>query len=241
MALKYQLIEELGSVKARVSNYPEKYKNQRAERIFDLVQDCQKDINSPQEGIVLDYGGQSGVNLKYFDKSNYDCQVLDYEEWEMPGNVTYAGQTLADLEIKPNVILCNHTLEHVVDPLLFVKEIVDVMGDDSLLYIEVPLGAFYREYKKVMDVEPLTHVNFFSEQSLKEVCDKAGLNTVYLKTEYQQLQTVKYWCINIVATKKTVDQEIKPLSTEEQLKKKPFYFGQMAVNRVIRRIKMKLT
>jgi len=235
MELKYKLIDELGSVKARVSNYPEKYRDMRAKRIFDLVDGCRGDLGLTGSARVLDYGGQGGVNLKYFDENGYACEVIDYEEWPMPGNVKYAGRTLNDVQGNPEIVLCNHTLEHVVDPVDFVSGIANVMNNASLLYIEVPLGAFYREYQRVMDIEPLTHVNFFSEQSLKEVCDRAGLNTHYLKTEYQQLQTVKYWCINIVVGKAPARKSVKPRSTSSQLGKKWVYFGEMAVDRLMNR------
>ncbi len=232
MKVKYVLTQKYNSVKQNVLNYPETNVDKRAKRIFELVSKW----SSINEGTVLDYGGQKGDNLKYFRLNGYNCQVVDYEKWDMHEEIEYIGEDLSSVKEKPDIILCNHTLEHVINPMNFIKEIKRIMKDDSLFYIEVPLGAFYWEYIKKMKRDPLTHVNFFSEQSLVFLFKNAGFNVKLIDTQYQYLQTVKQWCINIIVSKENKDTRmVKPLSTRRQLYMKYFYLSVMVKNRLFHR------
>ena len=240
MATKYRLIDELGSVKLRIQHQNNKYVAQRSERIFKLVNGISKKHNVGTERTnIVDFGGQTGTNLKGFDQNGYDCQVLDFEQWDLPGTIKYAGKELPDLKEKTQILLCNHTLEHIVDPIPFMQEMVHHLEEDGLIYIEVPLGAFYREYKKMMAIEPMTHVNYFSEQSMSYLFEQVGLQMLHLSTDYQHLQTAKQWCINAIGMKTTkrVSTSIKqPLSADAQIGKELYYNGVFVLDHAVKRV-----
>ncbi len=45
---------------------------------------------------------------------------------------------LSTLPVKPDLIVCRHTLEHIIDPYRVVKSLIDIAADDALFVFEVP-------------------------------------------------------------------------------------------------------
>jgi SAM-dependent methyltransferase len=215
--IKYETINELGSVKFRIKNTPPANAKKRAKRIFTLIQRFHN-FDRKKKPKILDYGGAAGDNL-YFFMSNFQCNILDYERWNLPKKINYLGRNLSDLkEIeKFDVILLLHTLEHIVDPKEFLIQIASFLKKDGIIYVEVPLGCF-QEWKFLR--EPLTHINFFSEESLYNCFKFTNLDIDYLHTSFQQVTTTKKWCVNIIASKRTNKNKINFsnfLSTKKQM------------------------
>lgn len=239
MVIKYKTINELGSVKKRLEQNPPFNLDQRAKRIYNLIDRCHK-RSSGLPPKILDYGGASGYNLvPFFDA--FDCYIVDYEKWELPDEIRYLGQDLSCLEnsMDFDVILLLHTLEHEIESMQLINELCSHLKDDGLFYVEVPLGCF-KEWRYM--TEPLTHINFFSEQSLFKCFDLAGLNVIHLSTSYQWVTHGKFWCLNIVGTKsKSVDYSTsKYLTITQQINKIHYYlkylFNKQIVFRDIRQI-----
>ncbi len=212
---KYQTIDELGSVKKRLKENPPTKLEPRAQRIKRLIT---KFIpKSPDHRLsILDYGGAAGYNLKPFTK-DFDCNVLDFEKWDLPESVKYLGQDLTALNEnqKFDIILLLHTLEHAIKPTTLIKQITKHLAPNGIFYIEVPLGCF-REWQFLP--EPITHLNFFSEQSLANCLKEAGLDVIHFSTKYQWVTHQKLWCINIIGKKSDTKSKITPLSTARQMK-----------------------
>lgn len=219
MELKYKAIEELGSVKKRLKARPIDKVAIRAEKNYRLFVVAAQLLNKAQNWKrILDYGGARGYMLTPFVKKGYDCFVLDYENWEdkvEPG-VSYIGQGLSDLEDDEDrfdVILLLHTLEHMVDPVEFLREMTRFLSSEGVVIVEVPLGCF-NEYKHLAD--PLTHVNFFSEESLALALKESGLNLVHISTSYQWVGHAQEWCVKAVATPLNIGQTNRIRSTLQQ-------------------------
>ncbi len=161
--IKYQTTNELGDVKLRYSLNPPRHLDKRGLRIYKLVK--QHFPEKLENNNILDYGGSWGYNLNPFIKNN-KCYILDYEKWEnYKSGIKYIGRDFYDLQNNDffDIILILHTLEHAIEPYLFLKEAISHLSENGLLYVEVPLGVF-REYSYIG--EPITHLNFFSEESL---------------------------------------------------------------------------
>ena len=238
MKTKYDILIELGSVKKTIEAFPSQRVPERAERIFHLVEKHQPRRAGKLR--ILDYGGASGHNLVPFTHQ-HDCFVLDYEQWKLPQGVTYLGNDLDDLKSgeRFDVILFLHTLEHVIDPAEVVREMSSHLTDDGILYVEVPLGA-WREWGTLR--EPMTHVNFWSEQSLLRCFRDAGLQTIHLSSSYQWVTHNNGWCLNIIGTKDAADRPIvaRSKSTAQQMASKqyylPYFFNIPVLKGYIRRI-----
>jgi 2-polyprenyl-3-methyl-5-hydroxy-6-metoxy-1,4-benzoquinol methylase len=79
---------------------------------------------------------------------------------------------------KFDIILCNHTLEHVRDPAEFLSELSALLKPDGYLYIEVPnimspTGGF--SLNKFLYNE---HLQTFSSYNLNELLKRVGLHTI---------------------------------------------------------------
>ena len=224
LKLKYKYIEELGSVKYRNAHTPPTKLDIRANRIYSLISNY-FNIDHHERSKILDYGGASGYNLIPFIEK-FKCYIVDYEKWDLPKGITYIGNDLHDLrkDNKFDIILLQHTLEHVPEPKIFLNELSEFISDRGLIYVEVPLGSF-REWKSI--TEPVTHVNFFSEESLFKCLKYCGLDTIHLNTSYQWVTHEKMWCINAICCKSSTGKEINvdilPISTIKQINNIKYY------------------
>ena len=184
MRTKYKITDELGDVEKRErAQFIRTYNDKRALEIYKAI----SKIKHIQNANVADVGGAQGLNLKYFLERNA-CYVVDYQKRDLAGNVQYLCQTVKDIpsSIRFAAVLFCHTLEHVVDPVQEVTAIRDILEQNGILYIEVPLGC-WREYQTVRNF--ITHINFFSEGSLGYLLNQCGLNIRYLKARPALVQT----------------------------------------------------
>jgi len=170
---------------------------------------------------VLDYGGQEGYNLASFAQTGNSCFVLDYLRFDHPDGISYLGRDTGDLlaQDRFDVILVCHTLEHLVNPVELLSDLGSRLTDGGAMYVEVPLGC-WREYRSISD--PITHVNFFSEQSLAGCLSRAGLRTVKLSTDYQWVTHARNWCVNAVGRRGN-GPALAPASTSSQMRAIRYY------------------
>ena len=73
------------------------------------------------------------------------------------------------------MIICSHVLEHLVDPTEVVRSLADYLLDDGIIYVEVPLEIWDCI---PLPVEPVTHINFFSPESLRILLEVSGLEVI---------------------------------------------------------------
>lgn len=233
MLVKYAAINELGSVKKRYQVHPPLNLDVRAKRIHSLMVGLMKTKNKRLK--ILDYGGAWGYNLIPFVESGNLCYVLDYEKWQLPAGVEYLGKDTMDLQSSDlfDVVLCLHTLEHAIEPIKLLHDLSAHLSECGLLYVEVPFGCFH-EWKHLM--EPLTHVNFFSEESTYKGLRSIGLGIGHLSTAYQKVTHKKMWCINAVASKGGENVITKFKSTRRQMRDIRYYW-QPGISKVLRVIR----
>jgi len=224
MKTKYETINQIGSVKYRLSKNPEFYLDKRAYRVYKLINKYYKHdtINKPK---LLDYGGASGYILKNFI-GKFECTILDYQKWDLNEDIKYLGRDLLDLSEsdKFDVIFVLHTLEHVIKPKEFIQRIITHLTKNGIIYVEVPLGCFY-EWEKLKN--PITHINFFSEESLYKCFNLCGLDVLHLRTSAQWVTHGKMLCLNIIGFKDSFEKPIpisNILSTKVQMSKINTYY-----------------
>jgi 2-polyprenyl-3-methyl-5-hydroxy-6-metoxy-1,4-benzoquinol methylase len=221
---KYQVLKELGLDSARHQQNPPKKVDQRSLRVYQLFQSTLAKDNRGSKLDILDYGGAEGFLLNRFCDEGHDGYLVDFMKYaKADPRIKYLGKELSDIphEKKFDFILLLHTLEHVVDPVGLIKQLKDHLKSNGKLYIEVPLGA-WMEWKYLK--EPITHLNFFSEQSLAQVFKEAGLDVSKVETKWQWTTHSSTPCINMVGgkTKPKIKQKIQPTNNQ----KKTFYFFQ---------------
>jgi len=238
MAIKYNLINELGDTKQR-----EEFlytgitcDDKRALEIYKSIAALVEVHNSS----ILDIGGARGLTLKYFLSDN-DCFVVDYERRELLAGTEYLCETTEDMpeSMQAKVILYCHTLEHIVDPVKEILRIKDILEPGGLLYIEVPFGC-WNEYKHTRNF--LTHINFFSEGSLYYLLDMCGLSIRYLKLK-PTLGRVRYVPVIVAIAENSPPNNIKSNTyqmTRAQMEGKHYYLRAHQAFLTVKLLKFKL-
>lgn len=115
---------------------------------------------------------------------------------------SYAGSISSDVEkpytirreyfdaahaaaIQPSLVSCRHVLEHVEDPVAFLRALrttIEACGD-ALLYLEVPSGEELLSSQGLWDYL-YEHVSYFSAQSLETVLNAAGFEVLAMRRDF---------------------------------------------------------
>lgn len=173
------------------------YKKLRANNLFDtrrhvkLIQSLNKDMNYR----ILDIGSGYG----FFVNELFNCGYKNV----MGIDISYERRSIAkkhgsvqviDFDInKPDrdigrfdIVTLFHVLEHMSDPIIFLKNIKNLMSPNGILICEVPnvkemLLDNCQEYNDFYWIR--AHLNYFSRETLLEFFRKAGFDNVEIKFE----------------------------------------------------------
>ncbi|VFN07655.1 MAG: Methyltransferase domain-containing protein [Candidatus Kentron sp. G] len=104
---------------------------------------------------------------------------MDYAQKSIP-RVTRIGATERDLspDERFDLIVCNHVMEHVADPVDILATLSAHLSDDGFIYVEVPMEIWGQA---PLQEEPVTHVNFFTPASLARCLYEAGIDAAFCK------------------------------------------------------------
>lgn len=85
---------------------------------------------------IVDYGGDEGQ----FFPAGYGGPkfVIEVSGKNLVDGVQSVA-SLADVPVKPHLVIAAHLLEHVVDPVGLVREVRSTLGEEGFFYVEVPL------------------------------------------------------------------------------------------------------
>lgn len=159
----------------------------REKRVKDIVHKYCKG------GSLLDFGGANGricINLK----EEYECSIVDIVRYKnIYEEIEYLGNDVKDIKNEYDIIMLIHILEHTNHPLELIESLKIYLKDKGIIIIAVPAG-YINEWAN--RVEPLTHCNFFNQDSLKRCIEKAGYDMLEIK-EYSE----DYKEIYIIGTK----------------------------------------
>jgi len=140
----------------------------------------------PESGRFLDLGCGTGPTLKAFSGQvqnwslfGFDPHLPDRERVLKIPNVcdVYEGE-LADIDSTFDLITAVHVLEHVTNPLSFLKSMRERMHEHSLAILQVPYFP-----DSPFDISIFDHCSHFSKQSIETLFARAGLQIEYLDTQ----------------------------------------------------------
>ncbi|MCX5749184.1 MAG: class I SAM-dependent methyltransferase [Candidatus Saganbacteria bacterium] len=159
----------------------------RAEKIVDLMKKRGKN-----GGLAVDIGAGSGAfsialkNTGFFS----DVITLDFSkdcvaECKRSGLNARLG-TVTDLsDSSANLICMNDLLEHLFDPLTFLKKCANALRPKGVVSIATPNGQgfdFQILKEKTGNITPPEHLNYFNPASLSMLLNRAGFETISAET-----------------------------------------------------------
>ena len=81
---------------------------------------------------------------------------------------------------KYDFIIARHLLEHITEPKKFLKDIKQIMNENSKIILEVPNGEFYLK-NGLVEVFSHQHIHLFNKFSMNELIKKLNLNIELIK------------------------------------------------------------
>ena len=143
-------------------------------------------------GIVIDVGAGPGAFSSCLKKSEFFTKVIALDLSEDCINVCRKSGldvicgTIWDLKDNSTDLICtNDLIEHLFDPLNFLKKCHKVLNDEGYISIATPNGEGF-DFKILEDntenIAPPEHLNYFNCFSINLLLTRAGFKTVCLET-----------------------------------------------------------
>lgn len=178
---------------AQVSDYHRDDVYQIEEKLFSNIFEKRFNLIKKylKEGSVLEIGCSTGLLLKFFKDANFktlgiDISIKSLEVAKNRGiNVSQVGIEELKTDQKFNLIILNHTLEHLENPILVIKKATAMLNSKGLLLIAVPnfTGLSARILKeKWPSLLPSEHLWHFTQKSLKLILEQSGLEILSNQT-----------------------------------------------------------
>jgi 2-polyprenyl-3-methyl-5-hydroxy-6-metoxy-1,4-benzoquinol methylase len=171
------------------NNYLEKWEELSVH--FNSVLDKIKTYKS--QGTFLDIGCSVGVLLDAARQNGFEVKGVEFSTWasefarQKGFDVITGGLAEAAYPEKSfDVVVMNHVLEHIPDPLQAMVEIKRILKDDGLLVIGVPNFGSYMAHLmkgKWFSLMPDQHIWQFTHDSLDKLLQKAGFSEVYFEAK----------------------------------------------------------
>lgn len=135
----------------------------------------------PQRPRVLDWGGDDGAHTPFRGKSSA-LHVFDVSGQAVVEGARAVGRAEVSAGAYDLVVL-SHVLEHIPHPAELLADVRSALGDETLLYVEVPHEPLVAQAKGERGLAARKkhwheHVNFFTEASLRALLDRARLDIV---------------------------------------------------------------
>lgn len=174
------------------------FRNKLEEKFFVIQQ------HNPSAGTFLDIGCGEGWALSFFKEKDFDVLGLDFSsfgcesfnkdcvDFLMTGDIYESIDTLISQGRKFDVIWMSNLLEHVIDPLLLLKDCSQLINKNGILVIIVP-NDFSRLQKHLLDnnfvnreywVALPDHLSYFNSEGLHNICKAADWEQFDLLTDY---------------------------------------------------------
>lgn len=175
---------------ARVTEAYKIKKEEYAKHSFEWIS---SKINVPvhaHDSNILDIGSNTGAFLSLFKKNGWNCfgvepsqnmSTIAKERYGLEQIFTQLFERGMFASSSFSFVSLLHTLEHLENPAIILKDIHDVLQSDGYLYVEVPdifhpKSAFYTSYFAT------PHLYVFSQYSLQRLLATHGFATIFYGT-----------------------------------------------------------
>jgi 2-polyprenyl-3-methyl-5-hydroxy-6-metoxy-1,4-benzoquinol methylase len=152
---------------------------------------------SLKEKTLLDVGCYSGDFLDLAKKEGAITYGIELQSEACSiANSKHQGRILntvvdeADFSIQFDIIIATGFIEHIPNPLGFMKKVKKWLKNDGILLIETPnAGSFIAKLlgKKWPPYQPIEHLYYFSKKNIKKFLNNCDLNILSLKPHIKML------------------------------------------------------
>jgi SAM-dependent methyltransferase len=134
---------------------------------------------------VLDWGGDTGDNTPFL-KTALAVDIFDISDQP----VIEGARRVSHDELRGaayDLVVLSHVLEHVADPIEVVRDAAAMLGPGATLYVEVPYEGLIAADPDSRDLAVRKkywheHINFFTEDAMRALLARCGLEVVELET-----------------------------------------------------------
>lgn len=180
-------------------NVSQSYSEISRSRLYMFERKIQKVIGDKQAGLnVLDIGAATGEFLNIAKRMGHEVYGVELSsDARSVAKKNYGIELVEGIDqlsknIKFDLIHLNHVLEHVPDPKSMLVNLSSMISNDGLILLEVPQQfdndldrvrrLFSPSQRKRFNAYSLHHTYFFDCNTLRLICEQAGLNVISLKT-----------------------------------------------------------
>ena len=177
--LQSKNINDVGSIKrARRKMMPDN--TRRAELVSKII---------TKRSRILEIGSGHGFFLDIMKKNGYDITGFEISKEKRKYSKKVTKVPVLDINInekiptvKPfDIVVLFHTLEHIIDPVILLKNIKKLLKPKGKVLVEVPncddfhlgLNKFYKEF-----YWERAHIHYFNSKSLKTVINLGGFKGI---------------------------------------------------------------
>lgn len=153
---------------------------------------------------MLDVGCGEGWSLNYFHKAGWDVKGLDFSifglknfndhltDYFVEGNIYHNLDKIIEKGEKHDLILLNHVLEHVIDPVNLLEKLKQTLSENGLLVVQVPndfsIIQKFAEEKGMIDrkfwIALPDHLSYFNTETLQNLTNSLGYKTVRMVSDF---------------------------------------------------------
>lgn len=164
-------------------------------------------------GSFLAYARKRALNVMGCDLSKAICQDVQKRL-----NIPMFNGFVANLPKKPqyDVAVMNHVLEHVDNPLNFLKDVCSRLNNNGLLHVVVPnVASWDAVLPGWVSYEPY-HLTYFTPETLRQVLEKAGFKVIQVTTH----ESFSGWFLAVLRTLlSTQNAAVSQRQTQRQARK----------------------
>jgi 2-polyprenyl-3-methyl-5-hydroxy-6-metoxy-1,4-benzoquinol methylase len=168
-------------------------------------------LKRPEETTVVEIGCGSGGVLQAFRENGFKAKGVDLGEEYLRYGIEEYGLDLTpgtikdiDLSQPPDLIVYSHVLEHILDLNAELSTINSLLGDDGMLFVEVP-GVKFIQHTYAGDFLRLlqnAHTYHFTLQSLTNLAQRNGFSCLagdeYIRALFVPSQSERLYSPTIV-------------------------------------------
>lgn len=143
-------------------------------------------------GRLLEIGIGNGNFIRAAQRSGYECMGVEASRGlvasfnrksSIPVFVGYLEEFVAKNPAERfDVLIMNHVLEHIPDPLAALKSIRGLLKDGGIAHIAVPNIAAWEANLQGWNCYEPYHLFYFAPQTLSALAKRAGFNVIKVKT-----------------------------------------------------------